>query len=148
MAGRKKSKKRIKTDKYSTIVKPNLELIEKMARDNFTDEQIAEHFGIAKSTFSRYKTNNALLRKALAKGKELCIAEVENAYYRKALGFEYEEIKIIQKPNGKTQTEIHKKQSLPDEKAMLTILKNKGGWEDVKNTQPIQVVVVGENELE
>lgn len=127
----KKNKKRIKTDKYSTIIKPNLEVIEKMARDNFTDEEIAKHFGIAKSSFSRYKKDNVALRKALAKGKEQCIAEVENAYFKSALGFEYKEEKLIYDKNKNLiKKEVYKKKSLPNKDVLRDILRNKGDWEN------------------
>ncbi len=127
----KKNKKKIKTDKYSTIIKPNLEVIEKMARDNFTDEEIAKHFNIAKSSFSRYKKDNVALRKALAKGKEQCIAEVENIYFKSALGFDYKEEKLIYDIEKKLiKKEVYKKKSLPNANILRDILRNKGDWEN------------------
>ncbi len=149
---KKKSKRRIKTDKYSTIIKPNLEVIEKMARDNFTDEQIAEHFNIAKSSFSRYKKDNVALRKALVKGKEQCIAEVENVYFKTALGFDYKEEKLIYDKNKQlVKKEVYKKKSLPNANILRDILRNKGDWENKDGLDPnnlnISIDILGdENE--
>ncbi len=145
-----KMARKIKTDKYSTIIKPNLELIEKMARDNFTDEAIAEHFGIGKSTFSRYKKENVALRKALAKGKEICLAEVENHYFKMALGGQkYKEVKkIYNKDNELVKREVVEKVTLPNEKALNNILVNKGDWENKETTSNGFVINITRDDIE
>lgn len=141
------SKKRIKTDKYSTIIKPNLEVIEKMARDNFSEEDIAKHFKIAKSSFSRYKRDNLALRKALSKGKEKCIAEVENTYFKTALGFEVKEEKITYNKNREiVKIEISKKQSPPNPTVLRDILRNKGGWENKDGDSNNVTITIGKKE--
>ncbi len=113
-----------------------------MARDNFTDEEIAKHFGIAKSTFSRYKNDNVALRKALSKGKEQCIAEIENVYFRTALGYEYKEEKIIYgKDKNVVKREVTNKKSLPNTNVLRDILRNKGDWENKDGVEGGSIVV-------
>ncbi len=146
---KKKRKKRIKTDKYSTIIKPNLAVIEKMARENHTDEQIAKHFGIGKATFSRYKNDKLELRKKLAKGREMCIQEVENIYFKIAKGFEYKEEKKIYDKNGNlSKKEVYKKTVLPNPTVLKDILRNKGDWEnkDIVDTNSIVLQLKKDNE--
>lgn len=79
--------------KYETHVKPKLLLIEAWARDGLIIEQIAEKLGIAASTFYDYKNNHPELSEALKKGQEVVDVEVENALFKRALGYEYTEKK-------------------------------------------------------
>ncbi len=150
MAGNKKNKKRIKTDKYSTIIKPNLETIEDMAENNFTDEEIAEHFEVAKSTFSRYKSENLALRKALAEGRKRCIRTIRNEYYINALGGQKNKKvkKTYNKDNELVKTEVFEETTQANLPALENILRSKGVFSDNKNTQPIKVIIAGEDELE
>ena len=81
--------------KYESHVLPKLELIEAWSRDGLTLEQIAHNLGIACSTFRRYKDepDKQALAAALARGREVCDIEVENALHKKALGYNAKIIK-------------------------------------------------------
>lgn len=73
--------------KYESHVAPKLELIEAWARDGLTLEQIAHNLGIADSTIRKYRDRYEPLAAALARGREVCDIEVENALHKKALGY-------------------------------------------------------------
>lgn len=64
-----------------------LTLITAWARDGLIDEQIAKNMGISKATLYNYKNNYPEIRKALQKGKEVVDIEVENALFKKAIGY-------------------------------------------------------------
>lgn len=81
--------------KYESHVLPKLELIEAWSRDGLTLEQIAHNLGVACSTFRRYKDepDKQALAAALARGREICDIEVENALHKKAIGYNAKIIK-------------------------------------------------------
>lgn len=78
--------------KYETVVKPNLELIEGWLLNGITEREIARRLRIAHSTFQAYKRQFPDFSDRLKKGRELADIRVENALFRAAVGFEYEEI--------------------------------------------------------
>lgn len=65
--------------------------IEGWARDGLTDEQISENMGIAPKTLYRWKDNYSQICQALKKGKEVVDRQVENALFKRAIGYEYTE---------------------------------------------------------
>lgn len=65
----------------------NLTLLESWARDGLTDEQIANNMGIATSTFYEWKNKYSEFSESLKKSKQIVDIEVENALYKKALGY-------------------------------------------------------------
>lgn len=65
-------------------------LVEAWARDGLTDEQIAHNLGIAVSTLYAYKAEHEEFSEALKKGKDVIDVEVENALFKKALGYNAE----------------------------------------------------------
>lgn len=73
--------------KYDTNVKPKLFLVQMWARDGLTDEQIAKKLGISKASFYNYQKEHIEFFDALKKGKEVSDYEVENALFKKALGY-------------------------------------------------------------
>lgn len=113
-------------------VKDKLILVEKWARDGLTELQIAKNLGISKNTMNDYKNRYPDFLNAIKKGKEVCITQVENALYKRALGYEYEEIKTYIKEEGEgdkknkvSYTEKTVKHQPPDVGACAIILKNK-----------------------
>ncbi|MDP3304787.1 MAG: hypothetical protein Q8S15_01745 [Erysipelotrichaceae bacterium] len=75
-----------------------------------------------------FKTKYPEVVKALKKGKETLITELENALIKKALGYEYEEKKVYTKTengNSVTYTEINKKHQPRDTGALFGLLRMK-----------------------
>lgn len=114
-------------------VRDKLILVEKWCRDGLTEEQICKNLGISVQTINDYKKRYPELVESLKKGKEVAITEVENALYKRALGYEFEEVKTyIKDEDGKQikYTEKTRKHQPPDVGACAMLLKNKdrGNW--------------------
>ena len=62
-------------------------LLEGWARDGLTNEQIANNIGIEERTLYRWKEKESLICQALKKGREVADYEVENALFKRALGY-------------------------------------------------------------
>ena len=95
----------IAKSKYETDVKPRLVEIEAWKRDGLTDEQIFKNLGIGRDSFYRYKDKYSEFSDALKKGKEVADIEVENALFKRAIGYKYKEvIKEVKEIDGKKST--------------------------------------------
>ncbi|AQT86743.1 hypothetical protein ERICIV_03598 [Paenibacillus larvae subsp. larvae] len=135
MAGGRKSK-------YHSHVEPKLLLIEAWARDGTIDEDIAKKLGVAYSTFREYVKQHSALSAALKKGKEVADIEVENALFKRAIGYRYDEIikegvKEIDQDTGEIITKLVEtkrvtKEVQPDVTAQIFWLKNRrpDKWRD------------------
>ncbi|WML37816.1 transposase [Clostridium sp. OS1-26] len=92
-------------------VKEKLILVEGWGREGLTDEQIAHNLEIGKTAFYKYKKEHTEFANALKKGKEVIDFEVENALFKRALGYEYQEVTrertVIKDDKGQIVTDIH-----------------------------------------
>ena len=116
--------------KYQEWITPDgLLQLEGWARDGLTDEQIAKNIGIRRETLYAWMKSYSDISNAIKKGKGPVDIEVENALYKRAIGFEYTETvkEIRQMPGGKTYTTIRefKKYALPDTTAQAIWLNNR-----------------------
>nr|DAW83572.1 MAG TPA: terminase small subunit [Caudoviricetes sp.] len=103
-------------------------MIEGWARQGLTDEQIASNIGIGTTTFYTWVDRFPVIRESLKKGKAPVDFEVENALYKRAVGFEYEETEtLIEEVNGETKKKVKriKRTALPDTSAIIFWLKNR-----------------------
>ena len=106
----------------------NLTMIEGWARQGLTDEQIAKNMADGLSTLKDWKNKYPAILDALKKGKAPVDFEVENALYKRAVGFEYEEIETVEEEvDGvfKTRVKRTQKTALPDTSAIIFWLKNR-----------------------
>lgn len=67
-------------------------LIERLAELGLTDREIAHAIGVPIGTFEGYIPRDEKLRKALEKGKQAPNRRVEQALYRRALGYNVTEV--------------------------------------------------------
>ncbi len=116
-------------------IKEKLILIQKWARDGLTEEQIGKNIGLSHNTFNEYKKKYPEFRDAVKKGKEVAITEIENALFKRALGYDYTEVKTYLRNDGDKVTEYTEKtvkHQPPDVAACSILLKNKdrGNWSD------------------
>ena len=116
-------------NKYFTHVAPRLEEIENWLKDNgLTEAQVCKNLGVSRSSFNEYKNKYPDLVDTIKKGKRVNITEIENALMKRALGYEYQEIKTYVKYEGgkeTTYTEKTQKHMAPDTAACAILLKNK-----------------------
>ena len=116
--------------------------LEGWARDGLTDEQIAVNIGISRSTLNAWKDKYSDISDTIKRGKDVVDREVENALLRRALGYEYEEVKEKFEGNVMTERTVIKKEVIPDVTAQIFWLKNRKRetWADRQNieiSQPI-----------
>lgn len=130
MAGGRKSK-------YDTYVKPRLKEIEEWcSKSGATEQQICDILGVAVSTFNEYKNKYPELMEALKKGRQEIVFNVRGALYKKAIGYDYEEVKKYIKKDVETgkkteYTEVTTKHQAPSEAAANMLLKNYDkDWQD------------------
>jgi hypothetical protein len=151
--------------KYETHVKPKLLLIEAWARDGLILDDIANNLNIAKSTLCEYQNQYTELSDSLKRGKDEVDIIVENSLFKRALGYDFEE--ITQEPlfnavtgepildsNGEQKiavTKIVRKQVVPDTTAQIFWLKNRKSkeWRDRHEVEHSGNMVIfnGESEL-
>lgn len=126
---------------HEWLTKEGLTLIEGWAKDGLIDEQIAANIGITTTTFYDWKKKYADFSDALKKGKETSDYEVENALFKSATGYEYEERKEVQEVvDGvmRKRVEITRKQVPPNATSAIFWLKNRkpDKW---RNKQEIEI---------
>jgi len=137
------SKKRGLGKYHDWITEEGLLKIEGWAKDGLIDKEIADKIGINERTLTRWKDRFPELMSALKKGKEVVDRQVENALLKRALGYEYEEVKtIVEKSNDdpeKTKRKIEKtiKKVIPDVTAQIFWLKNRkpAEWRDRRDIE-------------
>lgn len=121
-----------------------------LSRQGMTEKEIAKSMGIGLTTLRRWRLEYDEFRIAIKESKGIPDAEIEAALYKRAIGYEIEEVKIISIPKiqpGKDKksatsavaTKIEKtvKHVVPDVTAQIFWLKNRmpEQWRDVKKTE-------------
>jgi predicted transcriptional regulator len=109
-------------------VKARLELVEQWARAGLNDKQIAKNLGISESLIYVYKKEHPDFLESLRRGRESFLAEVENAFIKRALGVHYSESKIyIKETEGAVTRYVEKSEKYlpPSVGACFILLKNK-----------------------
>ena len=110
------------------ITEEGLTKLEAWARNGLTDEQIAHNIGIATGTLYEWKNRFPEIDEALKKGKEVVDIQVENALLKRALGYSYEETKVIVETDGRKRVERVKKHVPADVSAAIFWLRNRKGF--------------------
>lgn len=137
--------------KYEYWITPEgLLKIEGWARDGLTDEQIAENAGINPATLYVWKKKYPEISETLKRGKEVVDRQVENALLKRALGYEYEEVKEKFEGNVMTERTVTKKEVVPDVTAQIFWLKNRKreAWADRQNVEISQPIDDSIKEME
>lgn len=108
--------------------------LEGWAKDGLTDKDISHNIGINPQTLYEWKKRYPEIAKALSEGKDVADRRVENALYKRAIGYEYNETKTVTRiVNGKVDKDAEvtttKKVVLGDVTAQIIWLKNrKAEW--------------------
>lgn len=95
------------------------------ARDGLIDKQIAHNMGVAWSTLKIWKNRFPELAEAISKSKEVVDREVENALYKRALGYWVTETETTTFSDGTTKTTEKRRHIVPDTTAQIFWLKNR-----------------------
>ena len=138
--------------KYQEWLTPEgLLKIEGWARDGLTDEKIEKNIGISRSTLNVWKDRYSDISDALKKGKDVIDRQVENALLKRALGYEYEEVKEKFEDGVITERTVTKKEVVPDTTAQIFWLKNrkpdkwrdKPAYEDTSELDKLDAILKG-----
>lgn len=138
--------------KYAEWLTPEgLLKIEGWARDGLTDEQVAKNMGVSVSTLNNWKNMHPDILESLKRGKEVVDRQVENALLKRALGYEYEEVKEKFEDGVITERTVTKKEVVPDTTAQIFWLKNrkpdkwrdKPAYEDTSELDKLDAILKG-----
>lgn len=115
------------------ISNDGLQLLAGWARSGLTDEQLAHNMGIAVSTLYEWKKKYSEISESLKSNKEIADVAVENALYKRAIGYQYTE---TTKEDGKVVKTVVK-EVVPDTTAQIFWLKNRQPerWRDKQEVQ-------------
>lgn len=106
---------------------------EKLCALGATDEQIADFFGIAPSTLYLWKHQHPEFSESLKAGKAEADERVERSLYQRAVGYEYDAVKIFM-PAGASEPVYakYRERQHADTTAAIFWLKNRRGdqWRD------------------
>ena len=124
----------------------NLIKIEAWTRDGLNESQIAHNLGVHINTFSRSKRHpdyGEAISAALKHGREVADIRVENALFKRAVGYEYDEIKEEYEGTILVKRTVIRKCVPPDTGAQVFWLKNRkpDTWRDrreVDNTVALE----------
>ncbi len=129
---------------YEEKIKPRLEEIKSWCLAGHIDKDMFKALGVSEATFYKHKAENREFSEALKVTKDIADLNVVNSLYKRALGYDYDEItrkpKVIKdedgQSTGKTELAVVKtvsKQVLPDVTAQIFWLKNRTKeWTDRK----------------
>ena len=132
------------------LTEDGLKQIEEWAKRGLIDEQIAKNMGIGTSTLYEWKNRFPEIVEALKRGKEIVDQEVENALLKRALGYQYVEVRKEREGEGSAKITETVKEVLPDVGAQIFWLKNRQPekWRDKQSIEhsgpgggPLQIVV-------
>lgn len=102
------------------------------ARNGLTDLEIAKKLDISISSFAKYKKKHAAIAEALQTNKEVVDFQVENALLKRAMGYQYDEIKEEYEMGTLVKRTVTTKTVVPDVTAQIFWLKNRNAteWRD------------------
>ena len=136
-----------KKSMYSELVAPKLDTIEGLYREGWTLAAIADFLGISERTLCNYKNQHKELAEALKRGNDDAVYAVENALFRSALGYTYEEQELTKVGTVVTVQKYAK----PNVNAQIYFLKNRARhkWSDKQehDVNVSQVIFEGEDDI-
>ena len=123
------AEKRGRKDAYETKIKPRFDEIRDWLINGASDDNIIHNLGIHKDTFYKYIKEKTEFSDLIKNGRIAIVAQLRSALIKKAMGFEYQESKIIEREDPDTgekirTVETYTKKSLPDVAALNLALKN------------------------
>lgn len=115
----------------SDFRKEFIEQAQRLCALGATDREVAEFFGVSEVTINAWKHRNADFLNALKLGKEASDDRVEKSLYRRAIGYSFDAVKILQS-NGEPVYAPYVEHVPPDTTACIFWLKNRrrGEWRD------------------
>ena len=107
------------------LTKEGLLRLQGWARDGLTDEQMATNMGISAATLYNWKRDHLEIFEALKDGKDVADRQVENALFKSALGYTFDEVTKELKDDELVVTKVVHKEVQPNTTAQIFWLKNR-----------------------
>lgn len=109
-----------------------VEQARKLAQLGATDREIGEFFDVDERTINRWKADHPAFCQSLKVGKEVADDRVEQALYRRALGYSHDATKIAVNAQGEVTQVPFVEHCPPDTTACIFWLKNRrrDEWRD------------------
>lgn len=113
-----------------------IEIARRLCQKGFTDQELADAFGVSKRSLMRWKHDHPGFTEALQSGKEEPDDRVERSLYSRAIGYETDE-EVLHVIGGKVVKTTVRKHYPPDTTAGIFWLKNRRGlqWRDVRRNE-------------
>ena len=132
--------------KYNTHVKNRFKEIEEWISKGATNKEVAEMLGINEDTFYQYLKRYTEFTELIKRARQVPVAEIKAALYKRAIGFNYEEIRETVDHLGRWKTEKITKAALPDPASAMILLKH---WDKEETwTQEPAMLELKKKELE
>lgn len=114
-----------------------------------TDAQLADFFDVSVSTINLWKVEHQEFSESIKVPKAQADERVEQSLYRRAMGYEHDEIDIRVVDHAIVQTPVRKYYP-PDSTAMIFWLKNRkaGEWRDKVETEHTGTVMIQASRLD
>jgi len=114
----------------------DIDQVKKVAGEGWTDIKMADFFGVAESTWYKWKIDHPEFSEALKEWKAEADARVERSLYERAVGYSHPEDKIFN-DGGQPLVVPTRKQYPPDTTAAIFWLKNRQSeqWRDKSETE-------------
>lgn len=118
-----------------------------LTRAGCTEEEIAKELGVTYRTLAQWKKRYQEFLQALNETKKVVDAKVEDSLFKRAMGFEYEEVTVESEIRRDPKTgenvsvpvkrKVVKKTAIPDVTACIFWLKNRQRekWRDVRRIE-------------
>ena len=137
-------KKRGVPSEYPTKILPYLSDIKKYARCGVTEGQLAEYYGVGKTSWAKYKKEYPEFAETLSEAKREFKTDLCNKSYEVAMGYEYEETTTvtIKDTDGKvtgTKTTVHKRHAKADAGMLQFLLINRFSDEFARDPQMVEL---------
>lgn len=106
-----------------------------------TDAQLADFFEVSVSTINLWKVEHSEFSESIKVPKEQADERVVQSLFRRAMGYEHDEVDIKVVDKEIVMTPIRKYYP-PDTSAMIFWLKNRAGWRDKVEQEHSGTVIV------
>jgi len=118
-----------------------------------TDAQLAQLFGVTRRAVEKWKKAHPEFCEALRRGKEAADARVTRSLFQRAVGFSYEERKVVTGADGGQIVTVYNRVALPDVVAAIKWLFNRepSKWRaspveaDDDTPEPKQITIVAKD---
>lgn len=119
-----------------TDVLARLNTVEKLSKEGFTKLEIANMFGVSRTTWYMWEKEEPIILETIDSGRISAVKEIKAALYKRATGFNYTEKKTVRKqillkdeddedvPATMVQEEESIKYALPDPASAMILLKH------------------------